>query len=324
MNISGVRSGPFAGPIFIAAAIMMAGAGAAQAACEDLIKAFDKAVAEQKVDAAISGLDDISDNTSPMCLGRLPQFRAKLVDFLVDYARTPGLAVDARNETIAKAEKIVQVSGHWQGKVKLGDYFFAQRDRVRAHAWYVQGVAALATPGSAPATDKDRKELADKLAAAESLANDDKGGTAPPPNLVRNRAADGSLGGIFSTSLLVRVRGAEVVAVPMPINFVFNKATFTPAGEEAMQELIEAAKHVTTMKLVGHTDPRGTDEYNLILSTDRVTAVRDRLVKAGIKAQITVKGVGRVAPRRRAAIGGPLRFVAASSLLPRWRERVAR
>jgi outer membrane protein OmpA-like peptidoglycan-associated protein len=276
---------------------MMAGASAAQGACPDLVKAFDKAVAEREVDAAVSALNDISDSPSQMCLGRLPEFRAKLVDFLVDYARTPGLAADVRDKTIARTENIVQVSGHWQGKVKLGDYFFAQRDQVKAHAWYVQSVAALATPGSAPATDEDRKELASKLAAAQSLANDDKGGERRILNLVRNRAPDGSLGGLYSTAL-APVRAAEVVAVPMPINFVYNQAAFTPAGEDAMKELIEAAKanEVKTMKLVGHTDPRGAPDYNMKLSRDRVMAVRNRLVQAGVKAQITVTGVGADEP----------------------------
>ena len=102
-----------------------------------------------------------------------------------------------------------------------------------------------------------------------------------------------SLGGLFSPSL-VRTRTAEVVAVPMPINFVYNQTAFTPAGEEAIQELIEAAKQVPTMKLVGHTDPRGAPEYNMNLSKGRVLAVRDRLVQAGVKAQIVVqwKGAG--------------------------------
>ena len=45
MTILGTRSGLFAGPIFIAAAIIMAGAGAAQAAGADLAKAFDKTAA---------------------------------------------------------------------------------------------------------------------------------------------------------------------------------------------------------------------------------------------------------------------------------------
>jgi outer membrane protein OmpA-like peptidoglycan-associated protein len=273
---------------------MMAGAGAAQAACPDLIKAFDKAVAERQVDAAISGLNDISDSPSQMCLGRFAEFRAKLVDFLLDYAGTPGLPKPAHDNAIAKAEKTVAVSGYWQGKAKLADYYFVHGDKPMAHHWYVESVAALATPG-ASATDDERKKLAGKLAAAQSLANDDKGGQRRIVNLVHNRDADGRLGGLFSPAL-VRVRTAEVVAVPMPINFVYNQTTFTPAGEDAIKELIDAAKQVTAMKLVGHTDPRGGPEYNVKLSRDRVMAVRDRLVQAGVKAQITVKGVGADEP----------------------------
>jgi outer membrane protein OmpA-like peptidoglycan-associated protein len=291
MNVSGFRPGPFAGPIFIAVAIVMAGAGAARAECPELITAFDKAVAERQVNAAISNLDDLHDN---LCLDgrRFAEFRAKLVDFLVDYAHAPGLDDKVRDAIITKAERIVDVSGNWQGKAKLGDYFFARRDQLKAHEWYVKSVAALDTPG-ASATDAERTKLKTRLSAAQSLANDDKGGTRRIPNPVRNRDASGHLGGLLSPAL-VRVRNAEVVAVPIPINFVYNEATFTPAGEEAMKELIEAAKasEVKTMKLVGHTDPRGSAEYNNNLSRDRVMAVRDRLMKAGVKAQIAVRGVG--------------------------------
>jgi outer membrane protein OmpA-like peptidoglycan-associated protein len=296
MDISGFRPGPFAGPILIAAAIMMAGAGAAQAACPDLIKAFDNAVAERQVDAAISGLNDISDSPSQMCLGRFAEFRAKLVDFLLDYAGTPGLPKQAHDNAIAKAEKTVAVSGYWQGKAKLADYYFAHGDKPMAHHWYVESVAALATPGAA-ATDDERRKLAGKLAAAQSLANDDKGGQRRILNPVHNRDASGRVAGVLSPAL-VHVRTAEVVAVPMPINFVYNQATFTPAGEDAVKELIEAAQQqqITTMKLVGHTDPRGAPEYNMKLSRERVLAVRDRLVQAGVKAQITVKGVGADEP----------------------------
>lgn len=291
MNISGFRPGPFAGPIFIAAAIMTAGAGVAQAGCPELIKAFDKAVAERQVDAAVRGLDDLHDN---LCLARLPEFRAKLVDFLLDYAGTPGLPDEGRTKTIAKAEKIVAVSGYWQGKSKLADYYFTHGDKPTAHHWYVESVAALATPG-ATATDDERKKLVGKLAAAQSLANDDKGGTRRIPNPVHNRDASGHLGGLLSPAL-VRVRTAEVVAVPMPINFVYNEAAFTPAGEDAMKELIEAANQVETMKLVGHADPRGTPEYNMNLSMRRVMAVQSRLTQANVKARITVKWVGANEP----------------------------
>src|SRR5262249_8655994 len=105
----------------------------------------------------------------------------------------------------------------------------------------------------------------------------------------------GSLGGIYARTLL-RVRGAAVVSVPVPINFEYNQTTFTPRGVEAMKELIEAAKDVPVMTLVGHADPQGSHAYNMELSKGRVMAVRDELVRQGVKAQITVLWKGDTVP----------------------------
>jgi hypothetical protein len=175
MNVSGFRPGPFARPILIAAAIVMAGAGAAQAACADAIKAFEKAVAERQVDAAVSGLNDISDSPSQMCLGRLAEFRAKLVAFLIDYARTPDLDTGVRDNAIDKAEKVIATCENWQLKAQIGDYHFAHGDKPKAFLWYQLSIGALSTPGFT-ATDEERRALMQKLAAAQSLVNDDNGG----------------------------------------------------------------------------------------------------------------------------------------------------
>jgi outer membrane protein OmpA-like peptidoglycan-associated protein len=296
MNISGKQPRLFAGPIFIIAAIMLAGAGVAQAACADAIAAFNNAIAAHQMEAAIGGLDDISDNPGKECLGRLAEYRSKLVDFLLEYASTPGIAPAARVKAIEKAERIVEVSGHWQGKLKIADYYLAQKTleaRVQAHDWYMKTIEALDTPGAAAATDQQRKELTFRLAAAQSLANDDKGGQQRNVPYHNNRAVGGGLSGIYSVSLRV----AGVRAVPVPINFDYNQATFTKNGEQAIQELIEAAKDVPAMTLVGHTDPRGSDDYNMELSKSRVYAVRDRLVKAGVPAnKITVRWRGKNEP----------------------------
>jgi hypothetical protein len=64
MAISGMRSGLFAGPIFIAAAIGTADAAQASP-CAGLVEAFDRAVTERAVDAAVRGLEGIAD--APAC-----------------------------------------------------------------------------------------------------------------------------------------------------------------------------------------------------------------------------------------------------------------
>ena len=51
------------------------------------------------------------------------------------------------------------------------------------------------------------------------------------------------------------------------------------------------------IELTGHTDERGTDEYNLTLSKQRVESVSSYLVKMGVDAnRITTIGEGKRKP----------------------------
>jgi outer membrane protein OmpA-like peptidoglycan-associated protein len=293
MNMSPMRSRLLAGAVFVAAA-MTAGAGAAQAACADLIAAFDRAIAARQMDTAASIFDEIGGNNAPACNGSHARHLSRYADFLLDYANMPSLAPKLRDDAVTKAGHLLLTSGYWKGKSRLADYYFTHGDKPAAHEWYKLSAAALATKGTDPATDRERQVLLIRLAASKSLANDDEGGQKAPDVSVSERGPDGKLGGIFSDALLVR--GTGVVSVPIPINFMFNQATFTPLGEQAMKELIDAAREAPAMTLVGHADPRGTAEYNMALSRDRVMAVRERLIREGVKARITVQWKGASQP----------------------------
>lgn len=53
----------------------------------------------------------------------------------------------------------------------------------------------------------------------------------------------------------------------------------------------------TNIEIQGHTDSRGTDDYNMGLSISRATVVRDYLRQNGIAAsRMTTKGFGESAP----------------------------
>ena len=77
-----------------------------------------------------------------------------------------------------------------------------------------------------------------------------------------------------------------------------TRRDFTPVGEKAIEELLEAVKqqNVGTMILVGHTDPRGDHKYNVELSARRAAAVRDYLLSHGVSAHIEVDGKGPDTP----------------------------
>jgi outer membrane protein OmpA-like peptidoglycan-associated protein len=223
------------------------------------------------------------------------EFRARLVDFLVAHAGAPGIAAADRESALSAAERMLETSGNWHGAEKVADYFMGHRQELKAHQWYQKSVSILNTPGSV-ATPDERRTLMIKLAAAQSLANDDHEGGKNVAFVGSKREIDGSLGGLFSPALLRVPRGAVVVNVPIPINFYTNETRFTPTGEKAMQELAKAAAQVRRMKLIGHADPRGTGEYNMDLSRRRVEAVRDELLRNGVTAEIWIDWKGAQQP----------------------------
>jgi peptidoglycan-associated lipoprotein len=68
-----------------------------------------------------------------------------------------------------------------------------------------------------------------------------------------------------------------------PIYFDFNESSLSTEATASIERVAECLKKSTkSVQLVGHTDPRGTEEYNLALSEKRAQAVKDRLVRLGI------------------------------------------
>ena len=83
------------------------------------------------------------------------------------------------------------------------------------------------------------------------------------------------------------------------IFFDFNKATLRKESENEIQQLTKLLMDVPTMKIEisGHTDNRGSDEYNKNLSNQRAKAVYDRLIEKGIDAsRLTFMGYGEEKP----------------------------
>jgi len=95
------------------------------------------------------------------------------------------------------------------------------------------------------------------------------------------------------------IRSFRPVAVAMPIQFVFGSDEFTPAGARAAEDLAHLleAEGRPRVRLVGHTDPEGTDAYNMQLSRRRAAAVARFLVARGYDpGLIAVDGRGKREP----------------------------
>ncbi len=83
------------------------------------------------------------------------------------------------------------------------------------------------------------------------------------------------------------------------ILFAFSSSDLGDPAKTNLNNLVNVLNKYpnTNIEVQGHTDPRGSDEYNMGLSVRRATAVADYLKGQGISAtRITTKGYGESAP----------------------------
>lgn len=113
-------------------------------------------------------------------------------------------------------------------------------------------------------------------------------------NSVVKRSGEGA--GIFST------RGFKPRKVPVPIQFEFGKATFSNAGRANAEKLANYLKsgaesgEFKAINLTGHTDPKGSDQYNLQLSKDRARSLKTFLQDQRVSLPINTDGAGETTP----------------------------
>lgn len=81
-----------------------------------------------------------------------------------------------------------------------------------------------------------------------------------------------------------------------PVAFAFDDATLDDRARDALTEnarCLRARGDVARLVLVGHADPRGTEEYNLALGERRAEAVRSYLRSLGVdEDRVEVQSMG--------------------------------
>jgi OOP family OmpA-OmpF porin len=92
----------------------------------------------------------------------------------------------------------------------------------------------------------------------------------------------------------------RTVTISLNVQFEFNKATVLSVYGEQLQSIAAAMKAHSDIELVleGHTDSRGSDAYNIDLSSRRAAAVKQKLAADyGIDAdRISSVGYGESRP----------------------------
>ena len=83
------------------------------------------------------------------------------------------------------------------------------------------------------------------------------------------------------------------------ITFDFNQASIKPSFVNSLTKVSQVmAKYQSSAQVVGHTDSRGSEAYNQLLSERRAAAVADYLIDSGVSASlIESAGRGEYEPR---------------------------
>jgi outer membrane protein OmpA-like peptidoglycan-associated protein len=187
----------------------------------------------------------------------------------------------------------------WQAAATLGEVRFGERRFVDAAQAYDRGIEIIKNETRTPIAPSkfDIEELIQRAGQARLLAASGVG-TGGGEKFVKTAKdqRDGTLGGFYSRS----VRGIVPHAIPVPITFEYRKTDFTEVGQQAAHELIDVLKEQVPSRitLIGHTDIRGTAEFNLKLSRERAAAVASFLQQNGINVTIETEGKGANEPMR--------------------------
>jgi OOP family OmpA-OmpF porin len=83
------------------------------------------------------------------------------------------------------------------------------------------------------------------------------------------------------------------------VNFDFDEATIRPDAADTLAEAARILREASEVRVSvdGHTDSRGTDQYNERLSERRAQAVQDYLVRLGVGgSRLVPQGLGESRP----------------------------
>jgi outer membrane protein OmpA-like peptidoglycan-associated protein len=185
----------------------------------------------------------------------------------------------------------------WQASATLGEVRFGERRFAEAARAYDRAIEIIKNESRTPVAPSrfEIEGLIERAAQARLLSANGlaTNGSAQFVQAARDQR-DGSVGGFYSGS----VRGILPRAIPVPITFEYRKADLTGVGEQAARELVDVLKQQQPARvvLVGHTDIRGTAEFNMRLSRERAETIAAFLRQNGLDVAIDTVGKGAAEP----------------------------
>jgi outer membrane protein OmpA-like peptidoglycan-associated protein len=279
----------------LAVAAVIAGTSLAEADCTDLLERFNSAVAARALAQAKAVEGQIAGDA--VCGGRLvvvQRARAALELELTKPLLTGGATGQDAEQLLIDAD---QPEVLWQAAKAIADLRFSQRRYAEATAAFERALEIIRNPGKTPQAPGEPmiRQIFERATQSRLLAANDQDKLHPAVYVAAAKDhRDGSPAGSFSED----IRGFRPSVVPLPIQFETASAVLSPVGDKAARELLEALQHQKPQQItiIGHTDERGGDTYNLRLSENRVNAVKKFLQGQGIEAQITTVAKGKSEP----------------------------
>jgi outer membrane protein OmpA-like peptidoglycan-associated protein len=207
----------------------------------------------------------------------------------------------ARGRPVADYERLLLAAETpevlWQASATVGEVRFGERRFVDAAQAYDLAIEIIKNETLTPAAPSkfDIEGLIERSGQARLLAANGVGsGGGEKFVKTAKDQRDGTLGGFYSRS----VRGIVPRAIPVPITFEYRKTTFTGVGQDAARELLGALQEQKPSRilLTGHTDVRGTAEFNMKLSQERAAAVASFLQQNGLAIPVETQGKGANEP----------------------------
>lgn len=258
----------------------------AWASCRDVVHSLREALRERDLEAARRSYEAV-DRESECDDTYRARAKRKVADL---HAR---IAVErmASGESLRSQRDLLMqgldYARTWLVLALLGDVAYESRDYDRATEWYESSLTVIRSEGETPTAPPNPtiERIHGRAQQSRLLARD----FVPTPT---NRW--GRRDGLAAISY----RNFKPERVAVPINFRTNSAELTEKGRYFARDMATYLdeQRPENITLFAHTDPRGSEEYNLELSRRRGEAVKRFLQDQGVTQPIRVEAMGESRP----------------------------
>jgi outer membrane protein OmpA-like peptidoglycan-associated protein len=194
--------------------------------------------------------------------------------------------------------------------IAYGNVAEAEQRKAQAEQRYteLQGTLRQRAESELDRTKRVLQEKDETLAAKdEALSAKDQALTEREKELQAERdarleAEEEAKAAVESLKEIAMVKEEErgmVITLSGEVLFETGKATLLPIARQRLTQVANALKESTdkTITILGHTDNRGSDDFNLRLSQDRADAVRQFLISQDIEpSRVRAEGKGEREP----------------------------